>query len=434
MPAWIAIVEHVHPLAPAAARGGRPTGLVAAPFARLIVGWPRTAVVVSVAVSLASAALVVRFSREPLEYDFSKLGSRIGVKTGVGFWSRKVDAVMQSYQTPTVVLTDAPEKAVDVAAALEETKRSEGPKSTIDTVATLQRLAPGDQQRKLVLLREIFDLLSPRVIAHLPADVRPLAQRLKEKTVLAEVTLADVPERLTGLFKEKDGSSGKLVAVYPTLSTTAVNGKAQIEFARAIRRTALSADPTAQVAGQVILTSDIIAMITEDGALAAMLSFLAVASLTLLVLRSMRDAAWVIGSLCLGTLWMGGSFGLLDLRFNFVNFAVLPITFGIGIDYAVNLYQRYRQTGSVEESLAASGGAVALCSTTTIIGYAALLLADNMAIHSFGLTAVLGEITCLSAALFALPAFLAWRDQRRRAAVAPDPLPAAAGEQRATGT
>jgi predicted RND superfamily exporter protein len=115
----------------------------------------------------------------------------------------------------------------------------------------------------------------------------------------------------------------------------------------------------------------------------------------------------------MGTLWMGGALGALDLKLNFVNFAVLPITFGIGVDYAVNFYQRYRQSSSVDEALAASGGAVTLCSASTIIGYATLLTADNMAIQSFGLLAVLGELTCLSAALFALPALLAWRDRRR---------------------
>jgi predicted RND superfamily exporter protein len=106
---------------------------------------------------------------------------------------------------------------------------------------------------------------------------------------------------------------------------------------------------------------------------------------------------------------MFGAMTVLGLKLNFVNFAVLPITFGIGVDYAVNLYQRYRQAGSVEEALATSGGAVALCSLTTIIGYATLVTADNQAIQSFGLTAVLGEVTCLSAALFALPAVLSLR-------------------------
>ena len=105
---------------------------------------------------------------------------------------------------------------------------------------------------------------------------------------------------------------------------------------------------------------------------------------------------------------MAGAFGALGIKLNFVNFVVLPITFGIGIDYAVNYYQRYRQASSPDQALAASGGAVALCSATTIIGYSALLVADNRAIFSFGLTAVIGEITCLSAALFALPAVLCW--------------------------
>jgi predicted RND superfamily exporter protein len=110
---------------------------------------------------------------------------------------------------------------------------------------------------------------------------------------------------------------------------------------------------------------------------------------------------------------MFGALGALGLRLNFVNFAVLPITFGIGVDYAVNFYQRYRQSSGVLESLTASGGAVTLCSATTIIGYATLVTADSMAIQSFGLTAVIGELTCLSAALFALPAVLGWRDRRR---------------------
>ena len=113
--------------------------------------------------------------------------------------------------------------------------------------------------------------------------------------------------------------------------------------------------------------------------------------------------------------------GALDLKLNFVNFAVLPITFGIGVDYAVNLYLRYREIGrgGAPAALAGSGGAVALCSITTILGYAALLMADNRTIFSFGLTAVLGEITCLSAALVALPAALVERDRRRSTAEQP---------------
>jgi hypothetical protein len=191
-------------------------------------------------------------------------------------------------------------------------------------------------------------------------------------------------------------------------------GKEQIEYARRIRAVVQQAAPHARVAGTLILTADIIGTMVEDGVLAAGLSLAAVVALSVVLLRSARQAAWVLGSLCLGVLWLGGAMGAFGLKLNFVNFVVLPITFGIGADYAVNLYLRYRQSGrgSPEEAVAASGGAVALCSATTIIGYSALLIADNRAIFSFGLTAVLGEVACLTAALVALPAALALRGRR----------------------
>src|SRR5215510_3087782 len=110
---------------------------------------------------------------------------------------------------------------------------------------------------------------------------------------------------------------------------------------------------------------------THHGSIATLWSFAGAARLGALLTRSLRDAAWIVGALCLGTLWMGGAFGALGLKMNFANFVVLPITFGIGVDYAVNLYQRCREAGpgGVERAFAGSGGAVALCSLTTVIGY-----------------------------------------------------------------
>jgi len=66
----------------------------------------------------------------------------------------------------------------------------------------------------------------------------------------------------------------------------------------------------------------------------------------------------------------------------------------------------------------ATGGAVALCSFTTIVGYGSLLAARSRALRGFGALAILGELSCLLAAVVVLPAAVAaasaWR--RRRAA------------------
>ncbi len=414
MPPLIVLQERLWPLRDLAHPRRRAVGWVAGPFAQLVLKRPVAPVLLTAALIFGSVYAAWQFAQDPIQYDFRKLGSRSGQNQGAGFWDKHVDAVLQSYQTPTVVLTDSPLQAQAIAVAMQKEKDGQGPEGTIESVVTLQEFLPPDQPRKLEVLREIFNMLDRRPRSALPPEVR----RLRERTRLEPVSLSDVPERLTRAFVEKNGQRGRIVLVYPTLSTDAANGRGQMLHTRAVREAALKADPSARIAGQIVLTTDIVQAITNDGVRTGLLSFCAVALLTLLVMRSVRDAAWVVGSLSVGVLWMTGAMTVLSLKFNFVNFAVLPITFGIGVDYAVNLYQRYRQSGTVEEALSASGGAVALCSVTTMIGYATLVTADNQAIQSFGLTAVIGEITCLSAALFALPAVLSLRD--RRANIAPD--------------
>jgi predicted RND superfamily exporter protein len=128
----------------------------------------------------------------------------------------------------------------------------------------------------------------------------------------------------------------------------------------------------------------------------------------LLVLRGRKAALYVVGSLFVGVLWLAGGAMLLRIKLNFCNFVAFPITFGIGVDYAVNVITRYVQDGErdVSGAVRSTGAAVGLCSMTTIIGYSSLLLAKNRALYLFGLTAVLGEVACLTAAVVALPALL----------------------------
>lgn len=85
----------------------------------------------------------------------------------------------------------------------------------------------------------------------------------------------------------------------------------------------------------------------------------------------------------------------------------MPLTFGIGVEYAINIFDRARfepDARTVGESV---GGAVALSSLTTTLGYASLLFADNRALRSFGQLAIAGEVASLLAALPVVPAAIA---------------------------
>ena len=104
-----------------------------------------------------------------------------------------------------------------------------------------------------------------------------------------------------------------------------------------------------------------------------------------------------------------------DVKINFLNFSALPITFGIGVDYAVNVAQRYRADGSrdILGALRTTGGAVVLCSLTTMLGYLALVGSLNRGIRSLGVIAVVGEVSCLLAAVLVLPSLWLLVERRR---------------------
>jgi predicted RND superfamily exporter protein len=145
----------------------------------------------------------------------------------------------------------------------------------------------------------------------------------------------------------------------------------------------------------------------RDGPLATLVAFLTVAVVTIVVTHRLVTALAILGSLLCGIILTVGGAAWLDVRLNFLNFVALPLTFGIGVEYAINLYERIRSSGSVSGGVISIGGPVALCSLTTILGYGALTLADNMALQSFGRYAIAGEIACILTALFVLPAALA---------------------------
>jgi predicted RND superfamily exporter protein len=130
--------------------------------------------------------------------------------------------------------------------------------------------------------------------------------------------------------------------------------------------------------------------------------------------------ALVLGTLAVGLSWLLGALAAGGVRINFINFIALPITFGIGVDYAVNLLGRHRAEpeAGILAAMRGVGGPVVLCSLTTTLGYLALLRSHNQAVQSLGAVAVLGEASCLLAAMLLLPAALRAREValRRRSA------------------
>jgi hypothetical protein len=397
---------------------------------RVVEGAPRLTALGAAAVTVLAGWQLLEFARDPFEYDFRKLRSEAGLREGgVAWWDARADALFGDHLTPTVVLARDEAQAREIAARIEAHRRAH-PDGTLGHVLSVATFVPERQEEKLPIVREIAALATPENLAFLPPDRRMAVSKVLPPADLRPFGAADLPDAVRRHLTDVEGRIGTPVLVHQAGKIDVWDGRDVLRYAQELR--AVGLPPDAPVAGMLLLLADMLDSVARDGPLATVLSLGGVALLVLVAFGlgkrsagSVGDAGWVLGSLALGVLWFGGLAGALGLKLNMLSFISLPITFGIGVDYATNVIQRRRvdHARSISDVLRTTGGAVALCSLTTILGYSSLLIASSKALVTFGVLADLGELACLAAALFALPAVLRWRENAGAAGGSPGVAP-----------
>jgi predicted RND superfamily exporter protein len=204
------------------------------------------------------------------------------------------------------------------------------------------------------------------------------------------------------------------VYISPVSNFLVDNAKYLFRWADSYRSTTLSGGKTILGSGRAVIYADMWASVVEDVPKAVLLSFAATVLVVIVAFRTGRSTLAVLGALLVGVAWMLAALVAFDVKLNFLNFVALPITFGIGVDYSVNVVQRYAQEGRGSALLAIreTGGAVILCSLTTTLGYLALVRSANFGVRSLGIAAFIGEVCCLLASVLVLPAVLLLIDRR----------------------
>jgi predicted exporter len=385
-----------------------------------LAGWvgrsPRVILLVGLALTLAAFAEVRTFSSAQLEYDLSRMRRADTWTNGEGYWGKKMDTMLGQYLTPVVMLTDGPTEAQAVAAALRQAMAAPPLDGMIDQVRTLADLLPADQAERLPEIERLRKKLTANVRANLTDEQRRRVDLLFGQEAATPITTDTIPGTLLKGLRERNGRADAAVLVYPKLTAGLWDGPKNSAFVEALRKIARAPEKTggsaARVAGGPPLAADVIASMSHDGPIASLLAFVGVMLTVLLLFRGRMATPFVLASLLAGVAWMLALSMVLGIKINFINFIAFPITFGIGVDYAVNVMARFVGDGGrdVGGAMRGTGGAVALCSATTIIGYSSLLVAKNLGLYYFGFLAVLGELTCLTVAVVVLPAaLLVWR-------------------------
>jgi hypothetical protein len=429
LPSMAAVLERISPFKKKSEqRAEHRRGIYGILFAKAVYAAPRPIIVVSTVLGVISVGLIGwAIAADPIEYNFKNLKSvREGSTQAKRINDRVGDIVGSSAQGNGIaVVLDSRKEAKWLEEEL--TRRQKEEDAPWRSVHSIYDLLPDQQEEKKPLLATIRKLMD-EMRAYSEGEDREQLDKHIPPEDLPTLGPGDVPRSAARPFTEKDGTRGRILIVEKMHGESIWDGRFLVRWAEALRDVRLPDGTRPPLAGRAPVFADIISVIWTDGPKAIGASFLATCLLVLFTFRRMRQRLLTLTALLLGIAWMGGAMTLLGIKLNFLNFVAFPITFGNGVDYGVNVMRRYAledQAGNpsaIRSAIEDTGGAVILCSLTTIIGYTSLYTSANLALNSFGSAMAISEVTCLLSAVLTVPAILLVLQRRGRGAQ-PSPQP-----------
>lgn len=403
-----------------------------APVAALVGRFPRLWLGGGVLLAVFGCLALFRYLRsDPLEYDMRHMQNDLGDSSDMYRASRLAGSIMGAkLDGAMVMLADRPDQAPLLVRALEA-RRKAAPAGLepFEAAHSVYDFVPDAQAEKLPLLLALREKLvkavrrgfvSAEEFAKLkpylpPADLKPWS-------------VSDLPDSVQRPFRDKAGTVGRLVLIEPTAGQSDSDVRYLMRWAESFREVPLESGEVVRGSGRAVIFADILQTVMRDIPLTVLFSLGMTLVVVLLTVRGAGSVGLVMATLALGLGAVVLAMLFLQIKINFFNFVALPISFGIGVDYAVNFVLRYEEDTSqgVLSVLRNTGGAILLCSLTTILGYLALLSSVNQAIRSLGLLAVMGELGSLVSATFVLPAYLLWREREHAPRT---PVPAEQSQQ-----
>ncbi len=231
-----------------------------------------------------------------------------------------------------------------------------------------------------------------------------LSRTVKNSTALAfdmaknkSVTFESLPDSLRSRVAGKDGATMVLVRANGYIGDE-VFLEAHVKELYAIH---------AEVAGIVPAWREMLRQILVD--VPRLLAVIAVSILVLvfLGLHSIKGTFLSLSPLAVALALVLGFLGATGNDLNFVSVLSLPLLLGTGIDYGIHLYERIHHEHNIGKALAHSGKALVLSASTTMIGFASLMLSVHRGVFGLGFVMAIGIVCSLAIALFVLPAVVA---------------------------
>jgi predicted exporter len=118
-----------------------------------------------------------------------------------------------------------------------------------------------------------------------------------------------------------------------------------------------------------------------------------------LLFRNLKMVLAALIPVVTGMIFMVGVMGMLGIAFNLFNIVAAILIIGLGVDYGI--FMVYKVSKGADHH---TERAVFVSGLTTLAGFGALVIARHPALHSIGLTVLLGIGTAIPSALLVIPA------------------------------
>jgi len=126
-----------------------------------------------------------------------------------------------------------------------------------------------------------------------------------------------------------------------------------------------------------------------------------------------------LGVVVIGTIYTFGVMGYLGVPLTMVSMAVFPVLLGLGIDYGIQVHNRYNEEGTnksaakaIIETVTSMGPVVGIALIAACLGLCAMFFSPVPMVRDFGLMLIIGMICSYVVAMFPLPVILYWQHRR----------------------
>ena len=271
----------------------------------------------------------------------------------------------------------------------------------------LHRIPPAECEARLASFQKSLVL-----------DVWNRLQMLRSVANPEVPSAADLP---AGLVKRFMGRTGKqLLRVYSKGNVW--DNDAMKQFIAEIR----SVDPN--VTGNPIQIYEASRQMETSYEKATFLALSVVVPVVFFSFNSVRHTLLALLPLVAALVQTLGAMALLKIPLNQANMISLSLMLGMGMDNGVYVMQDYRSQKGRYRMNHSTAVAVVLCTLTTMIGFAALMVANHRGLQSLGRVLTIGMTFYLFSAWIMLPCLLTWLTRNR-----PDPQQTYADDPRDQG-